>query len=414
MRTQGRKTRFQGVYALGKGRYRLRIYYLDPNTGKRRECDRVVEASSADIALDKKRALAQALEKGDTQDTQQHKKLGELATDWLTNITERQRSDGSSYLAPLSRKRYVHSVRRFIVPLLGDVDARIITAREVEAWRDRLVADSYRAATVNGHLRVLRQILAAIDNPAAKNVRALSEDDTRTTEDDPNLLNEDELMRFLQAAQDGWPQHYPLILVLFSTAMRIGTALALQQDDLRPDEGIIRVRRRVSGDEVLPGVKRSRRSADTPPLWPEVLEALETQRFDFNAAQRASKLVFPNKDGGLRSRTHLNKPFRDILEVAGIDKRLTPSSGPRRTAARLYRKVADSAVAKAVAGHLTDQMHQHYGRVDVEEKRQAAHRLRERLRLVKHSPSSEASLSESGTLSGTEAIHRGLLEDDLS
>ena len=49
---------------------------------------------------------------------------------------------------------------------------------------------------------------------------------------------------------------------------------------------------------------------------------------------------------------------------------------------RLYRKVADSAVASSVADHLPDKMHRHYGRVDVEEKRTAANRLRARLHFV--------------------------------
>ena len=382
MRTQGRKTRFRGVYALGEGRYRVRIYYLDPMTGKRRERDRIIEARSAEAAFDQKRALARAHEKGDPQDFTRRKPLGELALQWLTEVTNRRRSDGTHHLAPLTRRRYEHTVREFIVPFIGKADARIISARDIETWRDHLVACSYRAATVNGHLRVLRLVLASVGNPAAKNVRALNEDDTRTTEDDPNLLSEDELARFLEVAKDGWPQHYPLILVLFSTAMRMGTALALRQEDLMPDEGLIRVRRRVSGSEVLPGVKRSRRSADSPPLWPEAFEAIEAHRLTFNDAQLASGLLFPSRQGGLRSRTHLNKPFRDILEAAGIEKRLTPSSGPRRTAARLYRKVSDSAVAQAVAGHLTDQMHRHYGRVDAEEKQLAATRLRERLRLT--------------------------------
>lgn len=37
--------------------------------------------------------------------------------------------------------------------------------------------------------------------------------------------------------------------------------------------------------------------------------------------------------------------------------------------------MADSAVAANVAGHLTDTMHRHYGRVDAEEKQAAANRF---------------------------------------
>ena len=400
MRIAGRKTRFQGVYALGNGKYRLRIYFRDPLTGKKRERDRVVEAASAEKALDQKRALTLALQRGHEKNCSSLKRVGELASEWLAEVTDRVRSDGSPQLAPTTRRRYEGTVRDFIVPFLGGADAKAISERDVETWRDHLVANGYKAATVNGHLRVLRLILSQVGNSAAREVRTLSEDDTRTTEDEPNLLSEEELRRFLEVAKDGWPQYYPLILLLFSTAVRIGAALALRFEDLDPEQGIIRVRRRLSGSEVLPGVKRSRRSADFPPLWPEVFEALEAQRATFNEAQRASGLLFPNREGGFKGRSVLNKPFRAILQAAEINKRLTPSSGPRRTAARLYRTVADSAVASAVAGHLTDKMHRHYGRVDVEEKRMAAKRLRERLNLV------SAPRLKSETLSGTDSENR--------
>ena len=382
MKKRGRKTRYRGVQALGNDSYRVRVYCKDPLTGRARERERVIQAESIESAMAQRTKLARELREGDDYASVARKTLGDVATDWLNEMADRRRSDGSPYLTPLTRQRYAATVRDFIVPFLGAAPAGAVTERDVEKWRNHLVGSGYRAATVNGHLRVLRQVLDRAHNSAARRVRALTEDDTLTTDDEPNLLSEDELARFLAIAKEDWPQHFALIVLLFSTAMRMGTALALRWEDLDLERGLIRVRRRVSGGEIVAGVKRSRRSADFPPLWPEVLEALEADRATFNEAQLASGLLFPTAAGGVRSRSGLNKPFTAILARAGIDKRLTPSSGPRRTAARLYRKVADSAVAMAVAGHLTDDMHRHYGRVDVEEKQQAASRLRAKLNLV--------------------------------
>ncbi|MEO1173664.1 MAG: hypothetical protein AAFX94_16685 [Myxococcota bacterium] len=50
----------------------------------------------------------------------------------------------------------------------------------------------------------------------------------RISRKEPNLLTSDELDRFLRVAKERWPQHYPLILVLFTTTMRISIALALR------------------------------------------------------------------------------------------------------------------------------------------------------------------------------------------
>lgn len=54
-----------------------------------------------------------------------------------------------------------------------------------------------------------------------------------------------------------------MILVLLTTAVRVSTVLAARWDDIDEDEGLIHFRRRRSGDEILPGVKRSRKSKDT-------------------------------------------------------------------------------------------------------------------------------------------------------
>lgn len=46
--------------------------------------------------------------------------------------------------------------------------------------------------------------------------------------------------------------------------------------------------------------------------------------------------------------------------------------GCRRTAAALYRRVAGSAVSKAIVGHTTDRMHEHYAVVSTAERNAAA------------------------------------------
>lgn len=161
----------------------------------------------------------------------------------------------------------------------------------------------------------------------------------RITREEPNLLNGPKLDRFLEVAFERWPQHYALILVLFTTTMRISLALALRWEDLDLDAREFVARRRLSGQgqrvEVVPGVKRDRHGEDAPPLLPEVLEELEAHRAGFNAKQRASGLVFPSpRTGGHQTRTVLDRPFKDILAHAGIAKRFTPH-GCRRTKAKL-------------------------------------------------------------------------------
>jgi integrase len=55
-----------------------------------------------------------------------------------------------------------------------------------------------------------------------------------------------ELDRFLEATRAHWDQHVALILVLFTTGLRLGTALALRRSDLDEESGEFIVTRRLS------------------------------------------------------------------------------------------------------------------------------------------------------------------------
>ena len=92
-----------------------------------------------------------------------------------------------------------------------------------------------------------------------------------------------------------------MILMLFTTGARMSAVRELRWDDVDPEKGIITIRRRVSGKELIPGVKRSRTSKDIVPLHPELWKTPESHRAVFNDDQKRSGLVVPSEAGGLRS-----------------------------------------------------------------------------------------------------------------
>jgi hypothetical protein len=86
---------------------------------------------------------------------------------------------------------------------------------------------------------------------------------------------------------------------------------------------------------------------------------------------RDSAYLFPSTRGGMRSRSVLDKPFRDVLKALKWTVRLTPR-GMRRTFQDLAReaKVHD-VVTRAISGHQTERMQQHYSTAKREEMRTA-------------------------------------------
>jgi integrase len=384
-RMKGRRKK-EGIRSLGDGWYQIRVVRVDPRTGKRTERKKKLQAKSMTEAERVRLEMLEAFEKEVDEEAvegRQRSRLGDAGDAWLARKCEAKRIDGSNRLTENTRERYEDSVEHMLKPFLGAYFVDALTPRLIEEWRDNL-GRFYRATTVNGALRVLRTILRDCGSHAADRVAALPEDDTRITADEPNALTEAEAARFLAIAKEKQPKHYPLILLLFTTAARISTALALRWEDIDVKEGVIHFRRRRSGHEVVPGVKRSRTSKDVAPLTDELKAALEAHEAALNDDQKDSGLVFPSEGGGFRSRSVLDEPFRIILKAAGISKRFTPH-GCRRTAAALYRKVAGSVVSKAIAGHTTDAMHAHYAVVDAAELRQVGERAGRRLRIIEGS-----------------------------
>ena len=81
--------------------------------------------------------------------------------------------------------------------------------------------------------------------------------------------------------------------------------------------------------------------------------------------------MFANGDGGLLGPCALRFPLRRALVRAGITKRVTVH-GLRRTFNNLSRQVAGNIVTRAITGHVTEEMTEHYSHVDRAEKLRAA------------------------------------------
>jgi integrase len=77
----------------------------------------------------------------------------------------------------------------------------------------------------------------------------------------------------------------------------------------------------------------------------------------------------PNRSGHHVS-SCLTKVFKDCLKAIGVERRFS-SHGLRRTANNILRKLYGGETARAITGHVTVKMTEHYSHVNVEEKRAA-------------------------------------------
>jgi integrase len=394
-----RKTQYRGIEEVGPGMYRIRVRWTDPRTGRVREIDRTRKSTLREALLSQARWKEDALQ--GKQATVERKRVGEFAESWMRGKL--------SMLLPSTIDRYTESLDDHILPALGDFFLDVVEHDDIVKFRDDEKAKGYASTTVNSYLRIVKQFFKVavaqrelLFSPAAI-VEFLPEDDTRITEEEPNSLTDEEMVRFLDASKERWPQHFAMIFTLLTTAVRMSAVCALREEDIDWQSKEIVFRRRRYGVEVYDGVKgpnaRARRKVLRLGLPDELAEVLRMHRQQLIAEQHpglSSGLVFPSLKGTPRQNSVLDKPFRDILDHLGIRRRFTPH-GVRRTANDLLRQEAGATVTKAITGHVTDAMHEHYATVRVEEKRGAIEEVLRRLEGArKNGGSSGGKLEERG------------------
>ena len=371
-----RKTRYQGIEEIATGIYRIRVRTWNRRTGKMDEIDRrrrCTEREAAVLQLDWRRELeADAARPGASQ------ALGDFGRSWLAGRL--------NILLPPTIDRYTAGLEDHILPVLGHLAVEDVTHDDVERFRDAKKAEGYASATVNGFLRLVKTVLAdasarlGIPNAAAR-VQALPEDDTRITDEEPNALTIEEARAFMAAARDRWPEHFAMIFTLIVTGARMSQVCALRWEDIDEQRGEIRFRRRRYLDHVYAGVKgrtpAARKKVHVVALTEDHAEVLRAHQRLLEECQHrgaSSGWCFPADTGGTHSNSILDKPFKDLRAHIGLAKRFTPH-GLRRTCTDVTRQVASAVVTKAITGHLTDQMHEHYSTVGIGEQRAAMQKV---------------------------------------
>ena len=299
--------------------------YVDPATGSRRRqsfyarTQRDVRAKMADA---RKRLEVGAPVKDATC----------TVGDWLVHWR-------ATTLAASSRKRstcelYENLSRRHLeLPPFGQIPLDRLKPSDVESlilsMRDKAKTDGSRAlsdSTIRSAYAVLRQALdgAVRDGFLARNPAALVQ---RPSVHAPKVkyLDPDKASAILRAAE-GSRYHAALVLIA-STGLRRGEALALRWDCVDLDTGVLKVRETLGrvGGRLVSTEPKTQRARRTVPLSPSVIALLKKHK----AAQAAERLkaanvwedtglVFCTEFGSAVDPRNLSRVFEVAAKAAGV------------------------------------------------------------------------------------------------
>jgi hypothetical protein len=389
----------RGVWRLKGGGYFVRARVTDPRTGREYQLSQILRGEHVTIRA--------ALEV-----------QAQLRKDGIARIEGRTRSRTlwSAYAASLfdakvterkiksaaSRRRWADTLT-LLVPAFGMIYVDELRYADLATWRDQValwIRDGMPSrrkhdagknkivhlspVTANGWISILKVICAAMTrhfeldrNPAA----ALEYFRTgRTyTREQPNALTARQVRVFLATVKRMFPQHYAMVFFGFISGARPSTLRPLRRQgdvtDLKWDERVILLRRsNTLGDEIMDEAKTALdQEIPLPPLAIRVLRAHIAALPD--GPMRDSPYLFPSVTGGMRSRSVLDKPFRDVLNALGWTIKVTPK-GMRRTFNDLARDAqVHDVVTRAISGHETERMQRHYSTAQREEMREAVGRV---------------------------------------
>jgi integrase len=169
--------------------------------------------------------------------------LKDFAESWLQTSV-------AVHLKPATYENYQIAMRRHWLPMLGALPLAAVTRERIKSVMAEKLAqkalspNSLRTALISlsacFNAAVEAGLIAA--NPArrlGRFTRQAGAPEARTI--DP--FTSSEVTSLLGTAERQMPEHYPLILTLARTGMRIGEALALKRDDLDFHHGYVWVRR---------------------------------------------------------------------------------------------------------------------------------------------------------------------------
>ena len=312
----------------------------------------------------------------------------QLFAEYATSLFERK-VEQRDIKSAKTRERWASTLTLHLIPQFGTMAVEDVTKLEIEAWKTkvskRITKGELAPTTANGWLSILLNIMrTAVDDlhlerdPTLRVHQFNTEEHATYTPENPNSLRPEQCPAFLAAMERLYPQHYAMTYLGFVLGLRPSTLRPLRRRgpdaDLSWSEKTLHIRRsNALGQEVMRTTKTGINYAVGLP--DAVMRVLHWHVNRLTRKRLESDLLFPALHGGFMSRSALDKPFARVSREVGLRFVLTPR-GMRRTFQDLCKAVGVAKeTRKAICGHATDAMSEHYATERTDEMREAVGRV---------------------------------------
>lgn len=247
--------------------------------------------------------------------------FGEYAKSWQKNIIP-------AICKPSTVSDYEGLLKNHINPVFAVLPVNEINKLKVKEFLLKKTNEGYAPSTVTHMKNAIAGILnLAIDdeeisvNPAHKLGKVIR---YKSLQLDNDPLNRNELSLLLDTFRKDFYRHYPMVLTLARTGMRLGEAIALQWGDIDFNSRFITIQRGMSRGKLETPKSGKFRRVDMSKQLTETLQRLKGERREEKLKKGWKEMpewVFVSETGtALDSSSWRKRIFEKALEKAGLRK----------------------------------------------------------------------------------------------
>jgi integrase len=229
---------------------------------------------------------------------------------------------------PSTERDYRGILDNHVLPVFGELPITEIKRLKVKEFLMRKFQAGYASSTLTHMKNVISGVLnMAVDeevidfNPAQRLGRVIR---SKSLQLCVEPLTKGELALLLETFQMHYPDHYPLLLTMARTGMRIGEVLGLQWGDIDFNGRFITIQRNISRGNIETPKNGKIRRIDMSKQLTEGLQDLHHQRKVETLKKgwhQVPEWVFISETGGkLNSSNWRNRVFNKALEKAKLRK----------------------------------------------------------------------------------------------
>jgi integrase len=272
---------------------------------------------------------------------------------------EKQVAEGAKNLKSKKYQLQLH-----LIPFFGDIPLSKVSSFDIERFKKLRREGNAKPSTINRELASLSHLFTKavewqwIDKKPA-NIKRIKEEQSKIT-----YLTTEQINRLLEVAKQDQNSHvYLFIVVGLETAMRRMEILSIRLEHIDLERRIIHI------PQAKAGMRQQPITSHLAGILADYLQRAEVRK----------QWLFPSKAAKSGHTHNIEKPFRRVVQAAGLDPKQIVRHTLRHTAiTHLVQAGIDLPTVKRISGHKTLQMVERYSHQNGAHIQAAMDRLEER------------------------------------